>query len=178
MSSRSNTTFAAIRLSPSISTMLSASTPNRRAPGRGPSIGERVRARRSPRVAMTVDAIFATPRSARARMFRTYGVSTVSDAGIHDPTAVVGGGVVGQHSAIAAQLRAAKCAKNRSPTWLAAFSSAAPAAAIRRSWRARRRGRPRRRARTGRSGRLQMRKGRPRAIRKSKPSCEVPATTL
>ncbi len=59
----------------------------------GPLIAARVAARvstrRSPRVAMTVDVTFLVPTSAMARMFGDFGIPTVSDAGIHHPTAIV-----------------------------------------------------------------------------------------
>ena len=59
-SSRSNTTTAAIRSSASISTMSRASCRTPRAWSR-PEKRARMRARRSPRVAMTVDVTFVTP---------------------------------------------------------------------------------------------------------------------
>ena len=74
----------------------------------------RLRARRSPRVAMTVDVMFATPTSATARMFCDLGIPTVSDAGVHHPTAIVDADVVGQHLRHASQSRAAKYAWKRS----------------------------------------------------------------
>ena len=55
----------------------------------------RVRARRSPRVAMTDDVTLSAPSSAIARMFAISGIPTVSDAGIHDPTTIVVDDVVG-----------------------------------------------------------------------------------
>ena len=61
-----------------------------------PEMRTRLRARRSPRVAMTVDVMFAAPTSATARMFAICDISTVSDPGVHDPTTIVGQNVVGQ----------------------------------------------------------------------------------
>ena len=69
MSSRSNATRAAIRSSASISTMPSTSVWNASGRWSPPEKRTRLRARRSPRVAMTVDVMSVTPRSAIARMF-------------------------------------------------------------------------------------------------------------
>ena len=67
--------------------------------------------------------MFVSPKSAAAPHVCDLGISTVSDAGVHHPTAIVVVNVVGQHLRIASQSRAAKHALKRSYTWLAAFSS-------------------------------------------------------
>ena len=54
-----------------------------------PEEGTRVRARRSPRVAKTVGVKFVIQRSAMARMSAIIGISTRSDSGAHDSTAIV-----------------------------------------------------------------------------------------
>ena len=109
----------------------------------------RVRARRSPRVAMTVDAICATPRSARARMVAT---STSRPCWIPAFTTRRRSSVEvssANSSVIAAQSRWAKCASCRSPIGSPRFPAVAPAVAARRTSRGRRRGPPRRRFRSG-----------------------------
>ena len=58
---------------------------------------ETMRARRSPRVAMTVDVTFCDPDFGDGSHVRDVGISTVSDPGVHDPTAIVDGNVVGQY---------------------------------------------------------------------------------
>ena len=45
---------------------------------------------------MTVDVTFFVPMSAIARASDDCGIATVSDPGIHDPTAIVSGKVVGE----------------------------------------------------------------------------------
>ena len=83
----------------------------------------RQRARRSPRVAMTVDVMFVTPRSAMARMFaisasrpcRMPAFTTRRRSSVQMSSASI--------SAMASQSRAAKYARKRSNTRLAAFSS-------------------------------------------------------
>ena len=57
----------------------------------------RMRTRRSPRVAMTVDVTFVGPDVGDRAHVCDLGISTVSDPGVHDPTAIVSGKVVGQH---------------------------------------------------------------------------------
>ncbi len=80
-------------------------------------------ARRSPRVAMTVDVMFVTPTPRRSHV-RDLGISTVSDSGVHHPTAIVGGKVVGQYLVPWRPSRGPRrCARKRSSAWLAAFSS-------------------------------------------------------
>ena len=54
---------------------------------------------------------------------RDLGISTVSDSRAHHPTAIVTGKSSASISAMASQSRAAKCARKRSYTRLAAFSS-------------------------------------------------------
>ncbi len=54
-----------------------------------PTDRTRLRARRSPRVAMAVDVIFVAPTSAVACASGDYGISTLSDPGVHNPTAIV-----------------------------------------------------------------------------------------
>ena len=68
----------------------------------------RLRARRSPRVATTVDVMFLAPTSAIARMFAIAASRPCRIACVHDPPTVLGDYVVGQLSAIASQSRAAK----------------------------------------------------------------------
>ena len=56
-------------------------------------------------------------------MFAIIGMPTVSDPGVHDPTAIVVQKSSASISAIASQSRAAKYAQKRSATRVAAFSS-------------------------------------------------------
>ena len=46
---------------------------------------------------MTADVMALTPISASGPHVRDFDISTVSDPGVHDPTAIVDGKVVGQH---------------------------------------------------------------------------------
>ncbi len=46
---------------------------------------------------MTVDVMFVDPEVGDRSHVRDLGIPTVSDPGVHDPTAIVGGNVVGQH---------------------------------------------------------------------------------
>ena len=57
----------------------------------------RLRARRSPRVAMTVDVTFVEPEVGDRSHVRDFGIPTASDARVHDPTAIIGDNVVGQY---------------------------------------------------------------------------------
>ncbi len=124
MSSRSNTTSATIRSSASISTMLSISVWNASGRWSRPEKRARVRTRRSPRVAMTVDVMFVTPMSAIARISCDLGIPTVSDPGVHHPTTIVDGNVVGQYLRHRRPSRGPRStSRSARSTWLAAFSS-------------------------------------------------------
>ena len=103
----------------------------------------RARARRSPRVAMTVDVSSRRDVGDRSHV-RDVHISTAPDAGVHDPTAIVRG----MSSAISPPSRpscAPRSSLKRSSVGLPRFPAAAPAVAVPRSGRARRRGLPRRR---------------------------------
>ena len=84
----------------------------------------RLRARRSPRVAMTSDVTVVTPTSATARMFAISAVRPCRIPAFTTRRRSSAQHVVGQSSrAMASQSRAAKYAWKRSSTRLAAFSS-------------------------------------------------------
>ena len=121
------------------------------AAGRGSTERIRARARRSPRVAMTVDVMFADARRRRSlaclrsrHLDRAEPRRSRRDG--DRPTKMSSASI----SAMASQSRAAKYAKKRS-TYLACrvFQPRAPAVAAPRIARARRRGLPRRRFRSG-----------------------------
>ncbi len=48
-----------------------------------------MRARRSPRVAMTVDVVFVNPDVRDGSHVRQVGVSTMPEAGVHDATTII-----------------------------------------------------------------------------------------
>ena len=66
-------------------------------PWSGPEKWARARARRSPRVAMTVNEMSVNPTSAIARDVFYRGISTVSDSGTHHATAIVAVTLVGHY---------------------------------------------------------------------------------
>ena len=90
----------------------------------------RLRARRSPRVAMTSDVMSLDADLGGRPQACDLGISTASDAGVHDATAIVDRDVVGIISAMASQSRAAKCVRNVRPPGLPRFPAAAPAAEL------------------------------------------------
>ncbi len=124
MSSRSKETLAAIRPSALISTMPSTSVRNASGAGRGRDTDYDMRTRRSPRVAMMVDVMLVDPEVGDRPHVRDLDVPTVPDPGVHHPTTIVDCRMSSASiSAMASQSRAAKYARKRSPTRLAAFSS-------------------------------------------------------
>ena len=128
MSSRSNKTIAAIRSSASISTMPSTSAWNASGRWSRPEKRIRMRARRSPRVAMTVDVTFVIPTSAIARMSDDMRISTVLDSRADHPTAIVAAKVVGQHLGHRVPVAGRESApQSVRPLGLPRFPAAAPA---------------------------------------------------
>ena len=94
-----------------------------------------------PRVAMTVDVRCVTPTSAIARMSCDLGISTVPDPGVHDLTAIVHANVVGQYLRHGVPVAGREVGQEAlRPLGLPRFPAAAPAGAVPRSARARRRG--------------------------------------
>ena len=86
---------ATIRSSASISMTSSTRRWNRIGLRSLPEKRTRVRARRSPRVAIDRVDVSSAPMPAAARAVRDLGISTVSDAGVHHATAIVTRNVVG-----------------------------------------------------------------------------------
>ena len=62
---------------------------------------------------MTVDVTFSQADFGEHSHVFDCGISTMSDPGIHDPTAIVAVIFVGQVCPMASQSRAAKCARKR-----------------------------------------------------------------
>ena len=86
-----------------------------------------MRTRCSPRVAMTVDVTSREPEVGGRPHTSITASRPLSKPGVDHPTAILDADVVGHDLRHGAQSRAAKYAEKRSVTWLAAFSSAAPA---------------------------------------------------
>ena len=94
-SSSSNMTIAAIWLSELISMTLSASVVNSADPP--PPTEARVRMRRSPRAAMTTNAVYVIPTSAAARRFAISASRPRLIPSVYDPPAIVDKDVLGKY---------------------------------------------------------------------------------